>query len=62
MAVNLGNVTAVTIPEGRVSKILQGETILWSKIKIVTYTFTVKAENNEGYTEKTFTIRIQQMR
>jgi len=58
VALNFGSVTAVTIPEGSVRRILQGETVLWSKIKTTTYTFTVKAENAEGYDMREFTIKV----
>lgn len=52
------NVRAITIPEGSVRRIMQGSQTLWSKIKTTTYTFSVKAENAEGYDIKEFTIKV----
>ena len=61
MAFSLANVKSITIPEGSVRRIFHGDQTIWSKIKTTTYTFSVKAENAEGYDIKEFSVKVDEL-
>ena len=55
------NVAAVTIPEGGVKEIRDADmTVLWSKVKIAEYVFTVQAKNSIESTSKEFVLEVEE--
>ncbi|MBQ6909549.1 MAG: hypothetical protein IJQ29_05485 [Synergistaceae bacterium] len=52
---------AIVIPEGNVKKIEDADgKIIWNRIKITEYTFTIQAENDLEATSKEFILEVEE--